>query len=328
LGRLAEIREAGEKAIVFTELRETQAALYYFLKDSFGLRPFVINGDTEGRQSYIDRFSATQGFDVIILSTLAAGAGLNVTAANHVFHFTRAWNPSKESQATDRAYRIGQEKDVYVYCPTVVADDFSTFEVRLDQLLKRKAGLAGSTLDDGALTAMLNGTGKDACFADLVGDEIDGESLPRRFLTIDDIDRMDGEGFEVFCRLLWERQGYQAAVTTKRGGDGGIDIVALKGREGQLLQCKSSKNSEIGWDAIKEVTAGAARYQAQYARTLFRRLAVTNQGFTSGAVAQAEANRVELVAREQLETLMARHPITNHEFDSALVETFHVLLAA
>lgn len=169
LRRLADVQKTGEKAIVFTELREAQAALYYFLKEAFGIRPFIINGDSQGRQGYIDKFSAKPGFDVIILSTLAAGAGLNVTAANHVFHFTRAWNPSKEAQATDRAFRIGQERDVFVYCPTVVADDFHTFEVRLDQLLKRKAGLAGSTLDDGGLTTMLNGSGKDVTFIDLVG---------------------------------------------------------------------------------------------------------------------------------------------------------------
>ncbi|KGD34413.1 restriction endonuclease family protein [Burkholderia pseudomallei] len=324
LKRLAEVRSADEKAIVFTELREAQAALYYFLKETFGIRPFIINGDSQGRQGYIDKFSAKPGFDVIILSTLAAGAGLNVTAANHVFHFTRAWNPSKESQATDRAFRIGQERDVFVYCPTVIADDFSTFEVRLDQLLKRKADLAGATLDDGGLTAMLNGTGKDASFADLVGDGADGEELPKRYLTLDDVDRMDGDGFEAFCRLLWDKQGFLASVTPKRGGDGGIDIVALKGREGMLLQCKSSKSAEVGWDAIKEVTAGSARYQARFAGTRFRRLAVTNQNFTSGAVAQAEVNHVELVTRLRLEELLGQYPVSNHEFDAALQEWFQM----
>lgn len=321
LGRLAEVRKAGEKAIVFTELREAQAALYYFLKESFGLRPFIINGDSQGRQKSIDSFSAREGFDVIILSTLAAGAGLNVTAANHVFHFTRAWNPSKEAQATDRAYRIGQERDVFVYCPTVVSDDFHTFEVRLDQLLKRKAGLAGATLDDGGLTVMLNGSGKDASFTELVGDSGTGEAVPRSYLTMDDVDRMDGDGFEVFCCLLWGKQGFQAAVTPKRGGDGGIDIVALKGSEGALLQCKSSKSADIGWDAVKEVTAGAAKYQAKFMGTRFRRVAVTNQRFTPGAQEQAAVNQVELVVRSRLEELMGAHPITNHEFDAALVET-------
>lgn len=320
LARLAEVQLAGEKAIVFTELREAQAALYYFLRERFDIRPFIINGDTQGRQGYIDKFSGKSGFDVIILSTLAAGAGLNVTAANHVFHFTRAWNPSKEAQASDRAFRIGQERDVFVYCPTVVADDFHTFEVRLDQLLKRKACLAGSTLDDGGLTSMLNGSGKDATFTELVGDGGAGAAVPKRYLTMDDVDRLDGEGFEALCCLLWNKQGFQATVTPKSGGDGGIDIVALKGRAGELLQCKSSKSAEVGWDAIKEVTAGAARYQARFRGTRFRRLAVTNQRFTAGAREQAAANQVELVVRSRLEELLGAHPITNHEFDGALQE--------
>ncbi|MDO9074110.1 MAG: SNF2-related protein [Rubrivivax sp.] len=318
LSRLSEVQTAGEKAIVFTELREAQAALYFFLKDSFGLRPFIINGDSQGRQGYIDKFSAKPGFDVIILSTLAAGAGLNVTAANHVFHFTRAWNPSKEAQATDRAFRIGQERDVYVYCPTVVADDFSTFEVRLDQLLKRKAGLAGATLDDGGLDAMLNGSGKDATFKDLVGEGGIGEPVPKRYLTMDDVDRMDGDSFETLCCLVWGKRGFQATVTPKRGGDGGIDVVAFKGREGELVQCKSSKSAELGWDAIKEVVAGAARYQARFRGTRFRRVAVTNQEFTRGAREQADANQVELITRGRLEEQLGAHPITNHEFEEAL----------
>lgn len=319
LHRLGEVQQADEKAIVFTELREAQAALYYFLRETFGLRPFIINGDSQGRQSYIDKFSAKTGFDVIILSTLAAGAGLNVTAANHVFHFTRAWNPSKEAQATDRAFRIGQERDVFVYCPTVVADDFSTFEVRLDQLLKRKAGLAGATLDDGGLAAMLNGSGKDATFTELVSGGADGEALPQRYLTMDDVDRMDGDGFEAFCCLLWAKRGYQSSVTPKRGGDGGIDVVALMGRTGELLQCKSSKSADVGWDAIKEVTAGAAKYQARFAGTKFRKVAVTNQRFNGGAMLQAEANHVELVTRPDLEELLGKCLVTNHEFDEALM---------
>ena len=124
----------------------------------------------------------------------------------------------------------------------------------------------------------------------------------------------------MFCSLLWTKQGFQATVTPKRGGDGGIDIVALKGREGELLQCKSSKSAEVGWDAIKEVTAGAARYQARFQGTRFRRLAVTNQGFTTGAREQAIANRVELVVRSQLEEMLGEHPITNHELDEAFRE--------
>jgi hypothetical protein len=109
-------------------------------------------------------------------------------------------------------------------------------------------------------------------------------------------------------------------LVTKTGGDGGIDVVAFKGRHGELLQCKSSKANEVGWDAVKEVTAGAARYQARFAGTRFYRLAVTNQRFTSGAVEQARANQVELVTREQLEGFLRHSPITNHEYEESLMD--------
>ena len=208
---------------------------------------------------------------------------------------------------------------MFVYCPTVVTSEFKTFEVRLDELLKKKSALAGATLDDGGLNAMLNGTGSDATFAELVGDGGPGESLPPRHLTIDDVDRMDGFAFEVFCCVLWGKRGYQASLTQKRGGDGGVDVIALQGRTGELLQCKSSINAEVGWDAIKEVTTGAARYQARFAGTRFRRMAVTNQRFTTGAAEHANANQVQLVTRSQLMGYMAEHPVTNLEFDDALV---------
>ena len=76
---------------------------------------------------------------------------MNMQAANHVIHFTRTWNPAKEDQATDRAYRIGQTKDVFVCYPTVSAGDFKTFDVKLDELLERKRSLASD---------MLNGSGE------------------------------------------------------------------------------------------------------------------------------------------------------------------------
>lgn len=309
----------GDKVIVFTELREVQNALAYFLRQTFGLKPFILNGDSQGRQAYIDRFTESNGFNVIILSTLAAGAGLNVTAANHVFHFTRAWNPAKENQATDRAYRIGSTKDVFVYCPVMVTEAFTTFEVRLDEMLKRKAKLANATLDESAMDGMLNGTGvADVGIKDLVGDVTLGEALKERPLTLDDVDRMDGLSFEFFCKLLWEKRGFVSNVTPKRGGDGGIDVVAQRGREGELLQCKTSVNSEIGWDAIKEVVAGAMRYQTRFFGTRFSKVAVTNQQFTSGAREQAEANRVNLVERDMLTRLLATHPVSNHDLDEEL----------
>jgi SNF2 family DNA or RNA helicase len=320
LSHLDSVRERSEKAIVFTELREVQSALYYFLKSRFGLRPHIINGDTQSRQRYIDDFSSTEGFDVILLSTLAAGAGLNITAANHVFHFTRAWNPAKENQATDRAYRIGQDKPVYVYCPVSVTPEFVTFDVRLDELMRRKARLSDATIGGSGMESMLNGVANDVSISDLVSGEDAGQSAPTRILTLDDVDRMDGLRFEVLCEMLWTRRGFHAQVTNKAGGDSGVDVVALQGKTGELLQCKSSVNQQVGWDAIKEVVAGAPIYQAMMPNVMLRRLAVTNQTFSESARTRAAANAVQLVEREEVERTLAAHPITADELEARVME--------
>lgn len=152
--QLEGIRVRDEKVIIFTEFREIQRTLQRYIGEAFGLSVTVINGDTaaqstsgQSRQARIDAFQASLGFNVIILSTTAVGFGVNVQAASHVIHFTRPWNPAKEDQATDRAYRIGQTKPVTVYCPTVVSDDFLSFEAKLDRLLETKRELARDMLN-------------------------------------------------------------------------------------------------------------------------------------------------------------------------------------
>ena len=77
------------------------------------------------------------------MSPLAAGVGLNIPGANHVIHYSRHWNPAKEDQATDRVYRIGQEKEVFVYYPMAVTEKFKSFDLILDELLtKKKSGFS------------------------------------------------------------------------------------------------------------------------------------------------------------------------------------------
>lgn len=78
---------------------------------------------------------------------MAAGFGVNIQAANHVIHFTRTWNPAKEDQATARAYRIGQTRQVTVYYPGVVSTEFPSFDVKLDSLLGKKRALASDMLN-------------------------------------------------------------------------------------------------------------------------------------------------------------------------------------
>lgn len=125
--------------------------------DKYGVVSKIINGDMPtismknsnnniSRQAAIDNFQSQPGFNIIIMSPVAAGMGLNVTAANHVIHYSRHWNPAKENQATDRAYRIGQTKDVFVYYPMATSSKFKSFDQTLDELLNRKTSLASSTI--------------------------------------------------------------------------------------------------------------------------------------------------------------------------------------
>lgn len=105
---------------------------------------------TDRRQEQVDRFNHKQGFDVMILSPKAAGTGLTITSANHVIHYTRWWNPAVENQATDRAYRIGQDKPVYVYYPIVSDMDGltkqGTVEEIVNQLLTDKQEMASKII--------------------------------------------------------------------------------------------------------------------------------------------------------------------------------------
>jgi len=142
------------KVIVFCEFRALQLLLQRVIAAFFGIAPSIVNGDTsadprasENRQQLIDAFQVKGGFNVIILSPLAVGFGVNIQAANHVIHFTRTWNPAKEDQATARAYRIGQTRTVMVYHPGVVSETFPSFDVRLDALLGRKRALAADMLN-------------------------------------------------------------------------------------------------------------------------------------------------------------------------------------
>lgn len=160
---LGNIHALGEKAIIFCVFKESQRMLQRIIKYKYQITPKIINGDTKvlsttkvrdidvnySRQQAIDDFEEKPGFNVIIMSPIAAGMGLNVTAANHVIHFGRHWNPAKESQATDRAYRIGQNKPVFVYYPITTLPperNFKSFDQTLDELLNRKSKLADATL--------------------------------------------------------------------------------------------------------------------------------------------------------------------------------------
>lgn len=130
-------------------------------------QPSIINGSVPGerRLEIVDRFQASLlPFDLLVLSPKAAGIGLTITAANHVIHLSRWWNPAVEDQCNDRCYRIGQQKPVTIHLPIAVHPDYgeSSFDVRLDALLERKRQLSRDMLlppvADGDVEALFDQT--------------------------------------------------------------------------------------------------------------------------------------------------------------------------
>jgi superfamily II DNA or RNA helicase len=160
-GRLREIAEVvaarQEKLLVFTQFREMTAPLAAFLGGIFGRPGLVLHGDTavKNRKALVQTFQEDETVPFFVLSLKAGGSGLTLTAASHVVHFDRWWNPAVENQATDRAFRIGQKKNVLVHkfvCR-------GTVEEKIDGLIDSKQGLSDELLTGGAeinLTEMGN----------------------------------------------------------------------------------------------------------------------------------------------------------------------------
>ena len=154
-GKLARLRDIvevvaarQEKALIFSQFRETTAPLAAFLGSVFGRAGLVLHGETEvkKRKELVRQFQEDENIPFLVLSLKAGGAGLNLTAASHVIHFDRWWNPAVENQATDRAFRIGQTRNVLVHkfiCRGTVED-------KIDQMIESKKQVAGDVLDGGA----------------------------------------------------------------------------------------------------------------------------------------------------------------------------------
>ena len=164
-----EIASRQEKAIVFTQFREMTEPLAARLREVFGRAGLVLHGSTpvKERQQLVAAFQRDDGPPFFVLSLKAGGTGLTLTAASHVIHFDRWWNPAIENQATDRAFRIGQKKNVLVHkfvCR-------GTIEERIDALINEKKALAESVLGPEG--------GAETSFTEMSNDEL------LRFVALD-----------------------------------------------------------------------------------------------------------------------------------------------
>ncbi|MEY4503852.1 MAG: hypothetical protein RL154_144, partial [Pseudomonadota bacterium] len=276
---LNEIKMQNEKVIIFVINRIVQDLLKHHLQNIFNLKISVINGGNN-KSSYVENalanFKNHDGFSIIILSPIAAGVGLTITDANHVIHYERWWNASKEDQASDRAYRIGQKKDVFIYYLLAQVENKTSFDEALHELIAIKRKTAGF------LIPAVNITESE------IGKKIDVE-----FSIEDKLDSLDGYSFEDLILKLYISRGYDCYKTPKP--EHGADIIAQKNDEKIAIQCKysekgKSKDKEAIWQLFSE-----ADY---YNPTL--KLAITNCYFDTGAHNLASRHNIAIVERSLL----------------------------
>jgi len=319
---LKEIQRKSEKAIIFADRKETQKMLQKVIYETFKISPpSIINGDTPSskqkesssnlsRQQTIDRFQKEEGFNVIIMSQLAAGVGLNVVGANHVIHYTRHWNPAKEEQATDRAYRIGQTKDVTVYYPMAIFPESfqndkgerqKSFDEILDVLLSRKKSLASSTLFPSEQSEVRPDEIFDNVFSNI------NNQRTNKPLSFNEIEKLNPRLFEAYVAALFTKQGYQVYLTPF-ANDKGADVVALSINANYLIQAKQSQSS-VSNEAIQEVVTSRNYYENHF-NEKFKLAVITNNYFGSSAMTLSNSNEVENIDRLKLERLIQTFPVT------------------
>ena len=295
---LVRIHERRERALIFTEDRRMQAFTAQWIRSEFGLdRIRIINGATTiaRRKQYVSEFQrrleTDDGFDVMILSPRAAGVGLTLTAATHVIHLSRWWNPAVEEQCNDRIYRIGQRRDVTVHLPLAIHPTYreGSFDCVLNDLMRRKTSLARAALwpptdndfDNGMLVTGVSG------------------AEPFDPAMIDDL---DWAGFEDWIVDRACESGDWEASKTPRSGDGGVDAVLRHRRRratAAVVQAKHTTDHDrpVGEAAVRELLRANGRYDVRNPQLV----AVTNaRGFTDGARRLALQRDVKLVDRDRL----------------------------
>ncbi len=311
---LDDILQKKEKVIIFTDHKDTQRLLRSVIYRKYGINAHIINGDTPvatinahsqkmSRQQTVDDFQEQDGFNVVIMSPLAAGMGLNITGANHVIHYSRFWNPAKEQQATDRAYRIGQQKEVSVYYPMSVSKDFKSFDVIIDALLAKKTELADATL----FPTMRTEIKQQELYDSLLGEEVKGAEV--HYLDANEMDLMDDYKFEAFVAALYKKMGYKT-ILTSASGDKGIDVLAMNGDVSYAIQVKHShSNKSMGVDGAYEASSGCKYYSTKLGMN-FVPVLLSNSSFTKSTMDFADNVNMMLINRNVLLDMLASYSVS------------------
>ncbi|WP_300433189.1 SNF2-related protein [uncultured Thalassolituus sp.] len=312
LSLLNDIKKREEKAIIFCVNKRLQGFLSLALARYFDLMTLpVINGDVKGvaktsggvtRKSLIEDFESKPGFNVIIMSPVAAGVGLTVVGANNVIHLERHWNPAKEAQATDRVYRIGQTKDVNVYIPIVSHPELMSFDENLHQLLSKKTLLRDAVVTPEQVMPDPEGFTRTT-FSNA------------KIITSDDLKHIDWQQFEALVAEVFAHHWRPKSVElTASGSDHGADAVLELDEGLALLQCKYTGGGIYsGYNAVKEVHGARVAYENALNKRVSKLVFVTNASRLGAETRKvAKDYVVEIISGADLELMVdqARIPFS------------------
>lgn len=321
---LGDIKRKGEKALIFTRNIDVQQILADSILQTFRQHIDIVNGaanrhetatSSMTRKAMIARFRSDPRLNFIILSPEVAGIGLTLVEANHVIHYGRWWNPAKESQATDRAYRIGQERDVSVYY--LIAKDplgqFVSFDEKLDALIDRRRKMARDFL------APMPGEQdlQEELYKDIFKDPAH-EQKNKKPIEPDAIKLLPWDRFESLIAVLEQKNGNRVILTPKTG-DMGIDVISVSGNQINLIQCKHRRyEDEVGQEIVAEVLNAFDTYRARFfagTNYILKPVLVTNGRIPSTIHQNCEQHDIEVVAGAKLYQRLMTYPCTYAEIE-------------
>jgi len=322
---LESIRAKKEKVLIFTLQHDLQTILSQVLGAYFAIKVDIISGASDSqrkgmltrRKEAIKAFEAKDGFNILILSLKVAGVGLTITGANHVIHYERWWNPAKEAQATDRAYRIGQKKNVEVYY-FISKDEKSeivSFDEKLDELLLEKKELAKDFLiPRESVEVSASEVAEGLQGAQKTQPKPSGGENLSIVSSLSDTDRLSPRQFEALIGLIYKRQGL-LTVLCPLTRDGGADILVVGFKELFLIQCKHSSCMTLqGNKAIGDLEDAPDHYRREILsgnllRRPIQRVAWTNSRFDQETKALAARCQIELKESKDIEILIKKMKI-------------------
>lgn len=262
---LREIKRRREKVLLFTRTIDMQIILKQVIEQEFGpveiINGSAATGNTSNttRQRIISEFEAADGFKALILSPEVAGVGLTITAANNVIHYGRWWNPAKESQATDRVYRLGQTRDVNVYHLLSTAETFPTFDEKLHLMLASKMNLARDFL-----VPADNWTVKESDLLQDLAMDTSLDSGATKTARNVGIDSLSNSEFEAFIAYYWRKEGYSSYLLPSNSAE--VARLLTFGHGKALVVKFGFDDNETPQEQTSDLPAAVSDCKSRFAR--------------------------------------------------------------